>query len=180
MVSSRCILFVKTELERLGLQPVSVDLGEVELPEQLAPPMLEKLITALKKSGLEVIYDKKSVLIERIKNAIIELIHQSEETKKVCLPTFLSEKLNYNYTYLSNLFKEVQETTIEHYIILQKIERVKELILYDEFNLSEISFQLHYSSVGHLSNQFKQITGMTPSEFRTLKGNSRINLEDVR
>jgi AraC-like DNA-binding protein len=133
----------------------------------------------LLRSGLELMDDKKAVLIEKIKNAIIEMVHYKDELLKVNFSDFLSEKLNYDYTYLANLFSETQGTTIEKFIIAHKIERVKELIIYDEFNLTEIAWMMHYSSVAHLSNQFKKITGLTPSHFKQLKDKRRQAIENV-
>ena len=179
MVSIRCKMIVKSELQKMGLHFSRVDLGEVEILEQLTQLQRDKLKAALIKFGLELMDDKKSILIEKIKNVIVELIHYSDEPPKVNFSEYLSSKLNYDYTYLSNLFTEVQGTTIEKFIIHHKIERVKELIVYDELNLSEIAFKLHYSSVGHLSNQFKKITGLTPSHFKKLKEKRLTNLEDL-
>jgi len=172
-------MIVKSELQKMGLHFSRVDLGEVEILEQLTQLQRDKLKAALIKFGLELMDDKKSILIEKIKNVIVELIHYSDEPPKVNFSEYLSSKLNYDYTYLSNLFTEVQGTTIEKFIIHHKIERVKELIVYDELNLSEIAFKLHYSSVGHLSNQFKKITGLTPSHFKKLKEKRLTNLEDL-
>ncbi|MBK8983671.1 MAG: helix-turn-helix transcriptional regulator [Ignavibacteria bacterium] len=179
MVSIRCKMIVKSELQKMGLHFSRVDLGEVEILEQITQLQRDKLKSALIKFGLELMDDKKSILIEKIKNVIVELIHYTDEPPKINFSEYLSSKLNYDYTYLSNLFTEVQGTTIEKFIIHHKIERVKELIVYDELNLSEIAFKLHYSSVGHLSNQFKKITGLTPSHFKKLKEKRLTNLEDL-
>src|SRR5689334_13139200 len=138
MVSIRCKLIVKTELERLGITHGVVELGEVEIKEGITQLQREKLATALKKTGLELMDDKKAILIERIKNVIIEAIHYSDEPLKVNFSEHLSARLGYDYTYLSNLFSEVESVTIEHFIIKHKIERVKELLMYDELNLTEI------------------------------------------
>jgi AraC-like DNA-binding protein len=172
-------MIVKSELQKLGLHFARVELGEVDILENISPLLLEKIRIALAKYGLELLDDKKSIIIEEIKNTIIEMIHYTEDEPKINFSDFLSEKLDYNYTYLSNLFTEVQGTTIEKFIISHKIERAKELIVYDELNLSEIAFKLHYSSVGHLSNQFKKITGLTPTHFRKLKKKKLVNLEDI-
>ncbi|MEO7356771.1 MAG: AraC family transcriptional regulator [Ignavibacteria bacterium] len=180
MVSIRCKMIVKSELKRLGLHYSKVDLGETEILELITKHQRDQLQIALKRSGLELMDDKKSVIIEKIKNVIVEMIHYTEEPLKINFSKYLSDKLNYDYTYLSNLFTEVQGTTIEKFIIFHKIERVKELIVYDELNLSEISFQMHYSSVAHLSNQFKRITGLTPSHFKKLKQKRITNLEDLK
>lgn len=179
MVSIRCKMIVKSELTKLGINCVKVELGEVETLEDLTMLQREKFRIALLKSGLELMDDKKSIIIERIKNTIVEFIHYNDDLPKVNFSEYLCEKLKYDYTYLSNLFTEVQGTTIEKFIIHHKIERVKELIVYDELNLSEIAFKLHYSSVAHLSNQFKKITGLTPSYFKKLKNKKLINLENV-
>lgn len=179
MVSLRCKMIVKSELQKLGLHFASVELGIVEILEQITPHQRDQLKICLKKSGLELMDDKKSILIEKIKNTIVECIHYTDEPLKINFSEYLSTKLNYDYTYLSNLFTEVQGTTIEKFIIFHKIERVKELIVYDELNLSEIAFKLHYSSVAHLSNQFKKITGLTPSHFKNLKEKRLTNLEDI-
>jgi AraC-like DNA-binding protein len=170
---------VKAELENLGLHYTYIDYGEAEVKENISPEMHYQLDTALKKSGLELMDDKKSMLIEKIKFLIVELVHYSDEPLKKNLSDYLSEKLNYDYTYLANLFSEVQGTTIEKFFITHKIERVKELLVYDELNLKEIAFKLHYSSVAHLSSQFKKLTGFTPSHFKHLKHKKRVPLEHV-
>jgi AraC-like DNA-binding protein len=179
MVSIRCKMVVKDELKKLGLHYVIVNLGEVEIMENITMEQREKLKSALLRSGLELMDDKKAILVERIKNVIIEMIHYSDEELKVNFSDYLSEKLQYDYTYLSGLFSEVHGTTIEQFIILHKIERVKELIIYDELNLSEIAWKLHYSSVQHLSSQFKKVTGLTPSFFKHLKNKKRNSLEGM-
>ena len=169
MVSNRCKMVVKSELEKLGLHYIFLELGEVEIMESLSVEQQAQLNNGLKESGLSLIDDKKSILIERIKNIIIELVHYSEEQLKINLSDYLSEKLNYDYTYLANLFKENQGTTIEHFLLTHKIERVKEFLVYDELNITEISYRMNYSSVAHLSNQFKKITGLTPTRYKHLK-----------
>jgi AraC-like DNA-binding protein len=179
MVSIRCKMLVKTELEKLGLHYISVGLGEVDVMEDITTAQREIIKTALLRSGLELLDDKKAILIERIKSVIIEMIHYTDDLPKTNFSDYLSEKLQYDYTYLANLFSETEATTIEHFIILHKIERVKELIIYDELNLTEISRKLHYSSVAHLSHQFKKITGLTPSFFKSLKNKKRSTLENV-
>jgi len=179
MVSQRCKMVVKEELKKLGLHYIVVDLGEVDIMENINSEQREQIKLALSKSGLELMDDKKAVLIEKIKNAIIEMVHYKDELLKVNFSDFLSEKLNYDYTYLANLFSEIQGTTIEKFIIAHKIEMVKELIIYDELNLTEIAWKMHYSSVAHLSNQFKKITGLTPSHFKQLKEKRRTAIEDV-
>lgn len=179
MVSLRCKMVVKEELKALGIKHAIVELGMVDLLDDLDPSQREKLKVALLKSGLELMDDKKAILIEKIKNVITELIHFTDEVPKVNFSDFLSEKLGYDYTYLANIFSEVKGITIEHYIIAHKIEKVKELLLYDELNLSEISYKLNYSSVAHLSNQFKKVTGLTPTFFKNLKSKKRKSLDNM-
>ncbi|MDD2197677.1 MAG: AraC family transcriptional regulator [Bacteroidales bacterium] len=179
MVCIRCQMVVKAELENLGLSYNYVKIGEADIIGEVQPEQLERLKVDLKEAGLFLLDNKKSVLIERIKNAIIELVHYTDEQIKVNLSDFLSDELNYNYTYLSNLFSEVKGTTIESFYLAHKIEKVKELIVYDELTLTEIAYKMHYSSVAHLSNQFKKITGLTPSHFKKLKNQRRDTLEDV-
>ena len=179
MVCIRCQMVVKSELEKLGLKYRNVKIGEADIDGSLLPGQLKQLDVALRKSGLLVMDDKKSILVEQIKSAIIELVHYTDEQIKVNLSDYLSEKLDYDYTYLANLFSEVKGITIEKFYLTHKIEKVKELIVYDELNLTEIAFKLHYSSVSHLSNQFKKYTGLTPSHFKKLKNKRRSTLEDV-
>jgi AraC-like DNA-binding protein len=179
MVCVRCQMVVKSELEKLGLQYTYVNIGEAETVGDLLDEELEQLNTGLKKSGLALMDDKKSILVEKIRSAIIELVHFTEDQIKVNLSDFLSEKLDHDYTYLANLFSEMNGVTIERYYISHKIERVKELIVYGDLNLSEIAWKLHYSSVAHLSNQFKKFTGMTPTQFKMLKNKSQDSLNDV-
>ncbi len=178
MISLRCKLLVKEELLRMGLHYVSIDLGVVEILEKLTDEQHEKLKVNLLKSGLELLDDKKSILIDKIKNVIIEMIHYSDEIPKVNYSNYISEKLQYDYTYLSNIFSEVKGITIQQFIIIHKIEKAKELLLYGELNLTEISYKLHYSSVAHLSNQFKKVTGLSPSFYKQLK-QKRNNLETL-
>jgi YesN/AraC family two-component response regulator len=179
MVCIRCKMVVKKELEKLGLLYNSVELGEVEVLQQISIEQHEKFKSALLKSGLELMDDKKSVLIQKIKNIIIELVHYTEEPLKVNLSEYLSQKLNHDYTYLANLFSEVQGIPIEKFVITHKIERVKEFLVYNELNLTEIAHRMHYSSVAHLSTQFKKVTGLTPSHFKRLKKKRRSMLEQV-
>ena len=179
MVSIRCKMVVKSELDKLGLHYIVVDLGEIEIIENISEEQRNQLKMALLKSGLELMDDKKAILIEKIKGVVVELVHYSEELPKTNFSDFLSEKLNYDYTYLSNLFSEVTGTTIEHFIISHKIERVKELLIYGELNLSEISYKLNYSSVAHLSAQFKKVTGLTPTFFKHLKHKKRSTLDKL-
>ena len=170
---------VKDALRELGLHFILVDLGEVEIMENISLEQREQLNHALDASGLELMDDKRAVLIEKIKNAIIEMVHHNDELIKVNFSDYLSEKLNHDYTYLANLFSEVQGTTIEQFIISHKIERIKELIIYDELNITEIAWKMNYSSVAHLSNQFKKVTGLSPSHFKQLKEKRRSPIEEV-
>ena len=179
MVSNRCKMVVKEELKKLGLHFILVDLGVVDIMENISEEQREHIRVALLSSGLELMEDRKAMLIEKIKTVIIEMIHYSDDLIKVNFSDFISEKLKYDYTYLANLFSEVQGTTIERFIINHKIERVKELIIYDELNLTEIAWKMHYSSVAHLSNQFKKITGLTPSHFKKIKDNKRTPIDQV-
>jgi len=179
MVSARCKMAVKEELKKLGLHFIVVDLGEIEIMENISADQRERLKVALYSSGLELMDDKRAVLIEKIKNTIIEMIHHTDEMIKINFSDFLSEKLNHNYTYLANLFSEVQGTTIEQFIISHKIERIKELIIYGELNITEIAWKMNYSSVAHLSNQFKKMTGLSPSHFKQLKDKRRSPIEEI-
>ena len=179
MVSNRCKMAVKEELKKLGLHFIVVDLGEVEIMETISFDQREKLKLSLFDSGLELMDDKRAVLIEKIKTTIIEMVHNSDEMIKTNFSDYLSAKLNHDYTYLANLFSEVQGTTIEHFIINHKIERIKELIIYDELNITEIAWKMNYSSVAHLSNQFKKVTGLSPSHFKQLKDKRRSQIEDI-
>ena len=172
-------MVVKSELEKLGIPYANVKIGEADIVGSIAPEQIEQLDIGLRKSGLLVMDDKRSILVEKIKSAIIELVHYTEDQIKVNLSDYLSEKLNYDYTYMANLFSEVKGITIEKFFLAHKIEKVKELLVYDELNLTEISYKMHYSSVAHLSNQFKKHTGLTPSHFKTLKNKRRGTLEDV-
>jgi len=169
MVSIRCKMLVKEILNSLNIPFQVINLGEVIMLDAPTMEQKEQIRVQLLESGLELIEDRKAVIIEKIKNIIIEMIHYEEEIPKVNFSDYLAEKLNYNYTYLANLFSETEAITIEQYILLHKIERVKELIVYDELNLTEIAWKMHYSSVAHLSHQFKKITGLTPSYFKSLK-----------
>jgi AraC-like DNA-binding protein len=179
MVCIRCKMVVKDELTKLGLKHMVVELGEVELLEELTPEEHDEFKAALLKSGLELLDDKKSVFIQKIKNIIVELVHYSEEPLSVNLSEYLSKKLNHDYTYLANLFSEVTGATIERFFITHKIERVKELLVYNELTLTEIAYKMHYSSVSHLSSQFKKVTGLTPSHFKQLRSKRRSMLEDL-
>ncbi|MEP7264229.1 MAG: helix-turn-helix domain-containing protein [Bacteroidota bacterium] len=179
MVSLRCKMMVKEELNKLGLRYISIELGTIEVLEDFSINQRQQLKENLLKSGLELLDNKKSILIEKIKNVITEMIHYSEEIPKTNYSDYISEKLGYDYTYLSNVFSEVKGITIQQFIILHKIERAKELLLYDELNLTEIAFKLHYSSVAHLSNQFKKVTGLSPSYYKSLKQKRKSNLENM-
>jgi AraC-like DNA-binding protein len=162
-------MVVKYELDKLGLHYTRVELGEVEILEDLSDMQQTNLNDALKSCGLELMDDKKSILVEKIKAVIIELVHYTDDMIKINLSDYISQKLNHNYSYLSNLFSEVKGTSIEKFYLENKIEKVKELLVYDELNLTEIAYKLHYSSVAHLSSQFKKMTGLTPSHFKDLK-----------
>jgi len=179
MVSNRCKMAVKEVLNKMKLHFILVDLGEVDIMEDISAEQLEIIKLELFTSGLELMDDKKAILIEKIKNIIIEMVHHSDEVMKVNLSDFLSKKLKYDYTYMANLFSEVQGTTIAQFLISHKIERIKELIIYDELNISEIAWKMNYSSVAHLSNQFKKVTGLSPSHFKQLKDKRRTPIEEV-
>ncbi len=179
MVSLRCKLMVRDELKKLGIKYLVVDLGVVDLLEDISQEQRERLRQNLLKVGLELLDDKRSILIERIKNVIIEMIHYADELPQIKFSDYISQKLGYDYTYLSNIFSEVKGITLQQYIIMHRIEKVKELLLYNEYNLTEISYRLQYSSVSHLSNQFKKITGLTPTFYKKLKYKRNENLENL-
>lgn len=179
MVSNRCKLAVKEELRKMGLHFIVVDLGEVEIMEDLLPEELEELNKGLLASGLELMDDKKAILIEKIINVITEMIHHSDELPKINYSDHLSKQLKHDYTHLANIFSEVKGISIQQYIIYNKIEKIKELMLYDELNLTEISYKMNYSSVAHLSNQFKKVTGMSPSQYKHFKDKKRIPIEEI-
>ena len=179
MVCSRCILVVKSELEKFGLQTVSVGLGEVEILEELGKAELGKLNEKLLEFGFELLDDKKSRIIEKVKNLIVDLVHSKDNELKTNLSQYIAAHIGQDYNYISNLFSQNESTTIENYYALQKVERVKELIVYDELNLNEIADQLNYSSASHLSRQFKKVTGLTPSFFKSLKEEKRSPLENL-
>lgn len=179
MVSQRCKMVVKDELQKLGIQYVVIELGMVEILEPFPDEKRALLKAALLCSGLELMDDQRAILIEKIKNVIVEMIHYSDEIPQVNFSEYLSKKLGYDYTYLSNIFSETKGYTIQQYVILNKIERVKELLLYGELNLTEISYKLQYSSVAHLSNQFKKVTGLSPSYFKQLREKRKQNLETL-
>ena len=169
MVCNRCKVIVKSEFKKLGLTPVSVEIGEITIREDCIYSVREQLIINLNSLGLAIIDDRKSQTIEKIKIIILNLVHHSEVVLKINLSNHISDQLNQNYHYLSNLFTEANEMTIEHYFIAQKIERAKELLLGNEHSLSEIAYQLNYSSVAHLSKQFKKVTGLTSTSFKKIK-----------
>ena len=179
MVCNRCILVVKQELSKVDLHPSVVKLGEVVLEELPTDVQLQQFTHAIEVLGFELIDDKKSRLIEQIKSQIIKLVHHDNNVTKVNLSEYLSSALHHDYTYLSNLFSEVEGTTIEKYHIAQKIEKVKELLVYDELSLSEIAVQLNYSSVAYLSNQFKKVTGLSPSHFKQIRADKRKSLDEI-
>lgn len=179
MVSLRCKMMVKAELKKLDLRYLKVDLGDVEILEEITVEKRHQLKLALLQSGLELMDDQKAMLIERIKNVIVDMVHYAHELPKVNFSNYLAAKLDYNYNYLANIFSETTGITIEHFIIAHKIEKAKELLLYDELNLTEISYKLNYSSVAHLSNQFKKITGLTPTFYKQLKLKRRLTLENL-
>lgn len=179
MVCSRCKMVVKSEFEKLGLQTIYVELGEVELQNEITKSQKEVLLQNLHSLGFDLIDDKKSKTIEKIKTLIIDLVHHKNNELKTNLSDYLAENLNQDYNTLSNLFSEVENTTIEKYFISQKIEKVKELLIYNELSLSEIADLLNYSNVAHLSNQFKKITGFTPTYFKQLKDKKRIQIEKL-
>ena len=179
MVCLRCKIAVKSTIEKIGLNPIVIELGKVEIEGNISTEQWFQLDNELKKYGLELMNNNNCILVEKIKNCIVELVHYSDAPRKINLSIYLSEKLNYNYTYLANLFSKVQGTTIEKFFISHKIERVKELLAYFELNLTEISYQMNYSSVAHLSKQFKQITGLTASDFKHIKYQRLNSLENI-
>jgi YesN/AraC family two-component response regulator len=179
MVCSRCKTVVRLELEKLGFHPLDVVLGEVEIKEEVNKEQKQNINTKLSAHGFELIEDKKARLIEKIKNAVVELVHYTIDQPKVNLSDYLSKSLNQDYSYLSKLFSDIEGTTIEQYLIAQKIEKVKEWLVYDELSLSAIANQMNYSDVAHLSRQFKKVTGLTPSHFKRIKENKRKPLEEI-
>jgi AraC-like DNA-binding protein len=179
MVSLRCKMLVKQELLKVGLHHIILDLGLVEVLEDINEEQRLILKENLLKSGLELLDDQKSILIDKVKNIIIEMVHYADELPQLNYSDYIAEKLDYDYTYLSNIFSEVKGITIQQFIITHKIEKVKELLLYDELNLTEISYKLHYSSVAHLSNQFKKVTGLSPSFYKKLKNKRLGNLDKI-
>ena len=170
---------VEAQLKSNRLRPLSVNLGEIEIEENLSKTQLAQLDISLKSLGFELIDDKKSKTIEKIKNAIVKLVHNADQDIKTNLSAYISSQLHQDYNYLSNLFSAIEGTTIEKYFINHRIERIKELIVYNELSLSEIASQLGYSSVAYLSNQFKKVTGFTPTYFKSLKEHKRKNIEEL-
>ncbi len=179
MVCNRCVMAVEALFKTEGFKTNHVSLGVVDTKETLTSEQLKTIESKLKDIGFERISDKKSLIIEKIKTTVIELIHHSDNQIKTNLSDYLSEKLNYDYHYLSNIYSEIEGTTIEKFYIAQRIEKAKELMVYDELTLSEIAFKLHYSSVAHLSSQFKKITGLTPSYFKNIRAEKRKPLDKV-
>lgn len=179
MVCNRCKMVVKSELEKLGLQPLSVELGEVELKEEPTDEEKERIDARFRELGFELIGDKKSRLIERVKNLVVELVHHSDEPLTMNVSDYLTQFIPMEYNYLSNLFSEVEGTTIEKFYIAQRLERVKELLVYDELSLSEIADKMGYSSVAYLSTQFKKVVGLTPSHFKSIKVAKRKSLDHL-
>ena len=179
MVCNRCKMVVKSELEQLGLHPLSVELGEVELSQELTETEKQAISNRFVELGFELIDDKKSRIIERVKTLVVELVHHSEENLNVNLSDFLTQHIPLEYNYLSNLFSDIEGTTIEKFYIAQKIERVKELLVYDELSLSEIAHRMGYSSVAYLSAQFKKVVGLTPSHFKNVKDLKRRALDQL-
>ena len=179
MACLSCKVVVKEALEDLEIQPVKVELGEVETKEDLTENEKQELNNKLKKVGLELLENKQGAVIEKIRKVVVDYVYHTEEKIITNFSDYISKKLNYNYTYLANLFSEVEASTIEQYLIAMKIERIKELIMFDNMTLTEISYKLHYSSVAHLSAQFKKATGLTPSHFKRLKNNRRIAIQNL-
>jgi len=178
MVSICCKRVVKSELKKLGVYYLGVQLGEIEIQGEITECQREKFRIALQRFGLDLLEDRKTILMERIKNLIVEIVYSPELLRNGSYSDFIARRLHYHYTYLSNIFSRMMGTTIEQYLIVCKIERAKELISYDELNLTEISFQLNYCSMAHMSNQFKKITGLTPSQFRKMKGKRLYGLDE--
>lgn len=179
MVSLRCKMMVKSELDKLGLKYTVIELGEVQIIGALTQKKYDQLKLALNESGLDLIEDKKAQLIEKIKNVVVEMVHYTVELPRTNFSDYLSEKLNMDYTSMSNIFSQTKGITIEHFIMIHKIEKVKELLIYDELSIKEIAFKMHYSGTSHLSNQFKKVTGLTPTFFKTMKTNRRKGLEEL-
>jgi|ERR1022692_1362373 AraC-like DNA-binding protein len=179
MVSKRCKMLVKAEIEKLGLHCRKIELGEAEIIENISSGKWDELNIVLKKSGIELMHDKQSILIEKIRIAVIERIHYADEPLEVNFSNYLSKKLYRNYNYLANVFSATQGITFERFYLMHKIERVKQLMIYDDLNLKEIAWKMNYSSTAHLSNQFKKITGISPSIFKKNKDKQLCSLRDI-
>ena len=179
MVSKSCKMIVKAEIEKLGLHCINIELGEAEIKENISKDKWDELDSGLKKWGIELMHDKQSILIEKIRNAVIESVHYAEEPLRVNFSNYLSKKLYHNYCYLANVFSKTQGITIERFYLLHKIERVKQLIVFDDLNLKEIAWKMNYCSTAHLSHQFKKMTGMSPGNFKKAKEKQLCALEDI-
>ena len=179
MVSQRCKLAVKDELRKLGIRYTNIELGEVEVFDDITKKQREALRASLYNCGLELMDDKRAILIEKVKNLITEMIHYNDELPRINYSDFISEKIKHDYTYLSNIFSQVKGITIQQFIINHKVERVKELISYGELNMTEIAWKMNYSSVAHLSNQFKKTTGISPSHFKQSQDKRRNPIEEI-
>ncbi|MBK8497117.1 MAG: AraC family transcriptional regulator [Ferruginibacter sp.] len=179
MACLSCKVVVKEALADMEIQPIKVELGEIETKEELSDSEKVKLNNLIKKVGLELLENKQGAIIEKIRKVVVDYVYHTEEKIITNFSDYLSKKLNYNYTYLANLFSEVEASTIEQYVIALKIERIKELIMFKDMTLTEISYKLHYSSVAHLSAQFKKVTGLSPSHFKRLKNNRRIAIQNL-
>lgn len=179
MVSLRCKMMVKSELDKLGLKYSVIELGEVHITETLSQKTYDEFKLALNESGLELMEDKKVQLIEKIKNVVVEMVHYTDELPRTNFSDYLSEKMQMDYATMANLFSQKKGITIEHFITIHKIERVKELLIYDEMSIKEIAYKMNYSGSSHLSNQFKKVTGLTPSFFKSMKTFRRKGLEDL-
>lgn len=179
MACESCKVVVREALQELDISTVKVDLGEIETKEDVTDEEKQKLNNKIKKVGLELLEKKRGILIEKIRKEIIDYVYKTDEKPKIKFSVLLSKKLHHSYTYLANFFSEVEATTIEQYIIALKIERIKELIIFDEHTISEIAYMLHYSSTAHLSTQFKRSTGLTPSHFKALKEKRRTTIQNI-
>ncbi len=179
MACLSCKVVVKDALEELQIHPLKIELGEIEIQEDITGDEKKRLNNKIKKAGLELLEGKQGTLIEKIRKVVVDYVYHTEEKIITNFSDFMSKKLNYNYTYLANFFSEIEATTIEQYVIAMKIERIKELIMFEEYTLTEIAYKLHYSSVSHLSSQFKKVTGLTPSHFKNLKKKRRIAIQNL-
>lgn len=179
MACESCKIVVKEALEELDVSPIKVELGEIEIKEELSNEEKKELNKKIKKAGLELLEKKQGVIIEKMRKVMVDYVYKSDEKPNIKFSALLSDELNHSYTYLANFFSEIEATTIEQYIIALKIERIKELIIFGEDTFSEIAHKLHYSSVSHLSSQFKKVTGLTPSHFKALKEKRRITIQNI-